>query len=80
VGPRAGLEPVVKRKYPSACRESNRGRPVRSLVTILTELPRLTAPSITLFESFITVVRNILFQLFYIFLSENTVKWHQVQG
>jgi hypothetical protein len=42
VGPRAGLDAVVKRKIPSPCGEWNPGRSARSLVTILTELPRLT--------------------------------------
>jgi hypothetical protein len=40
VGPRAGLNAVAKRKIPSPCGESNSDRPVRSLVTILTELSR----------------------------------------
>jgi hypothetical protein len=31
---------VAKRKVPSFCLESKPGRPARSLVTILTELPR----------------------------------------
>jgi hypothetical protein len=38
VGRRAGLDAVAKRKIPSPCRESNLGRPVRSLVGILSEL------------------------------------------
>jgi hypothetical protein len=41
VDPRAGLDAVARRKNPSPCRESNAGRPARSLVTILTELPLL---------------------------------------
>jgi hypothetical protein len=41
MGHRAGLEAVEKRKIPIPCRESNPGRPPRSLVTILTELFRL---------------------------------------
>jgi hypothetical protein len=41
VGPRAFLDAVVKRKIPSPCRESNRSRPARSPLTILTELSRL---------------------------------------
>jgi hypothetical protein len=41
VGPRAGLDAVAKRKTLYPCRDSNPGRPVRSLVTILTELSRL---------------------------------------
>jgi hypothetical protein len=41
VGPRAALDAVGKRRNPSPFRESNPGRPVRSLVTILTELTRL---------------------------------------
>jgi hypothetical protein len=40
VGPRAGLDAVTKSKNPSACQESNPGRPAHSLVTILTELLR----------------------------------------
>jgi hypothetical protein len=41
VGPRAALDAVMKRKNPCSCREYNSSRPTRSLVTILTELPRL---------------------------------------
>jgi hypothetical protein len=41
VGSRAGLSAVVKRGNPCRCWESNRGRPDRSRVTILTELSRL---------------------------------------
>jgi hypothetical protein len=41
VGHRAGLDTVAERRNPSPCRESNPIRPVRSLVTILTELSRL---------------------------------------
>jgi hypothetical protein len=33
VGPRAGLDAVVKRKNPRTCRKSNPGLPARSLVT-----------------------------------------------
>jgi hypothetical protein len=42
VGPRAGLDEVMKRKksLPSPYRESNPGCPTRSLVSILTELLR----------------------------------------
>jgi hypothetical protein len=38
VVPRAGLDAVMKRKksLPYPCRESNAGRPARSLVTIMT--------------------------------------------
>jgi len=38
VVPRAGLDAVMKRKksLPCPCRESNAGRPARSLVTIMT--------------------------------------------
>jgi hypothetical protein len=39
MGPRTGLDVTAKRKHPSPCRESNPGRPFRSLVTIPTELP-----------------------------------------
>jgi hypothetical protein len=41
VGPRVGLDALVKGKYSSPCRESNPGLPARSIVTVLTELPRL---------------------------------------
>jgi len=43
VRPKAALEAVAKRKksHIAPCRESNSGRPYRSLVSILTELPRL---------------------------------------
>jgi len=40
-GPRAGVDPVARRKNPSHCRESNFGRPARSLVTIMPELLQL---------------------------------------
>jgi hypothetical protein len=40
VGHRVGLGAVVRRENPISCCESNLGRPARSLVTILTELPR----------------------------------------
>jgi len=42
VGPIAGLDAVVKRNesHHCSCRESNSGRPARSLVSTLTELPR----------------------------------------
>jgi len=49
VGPRAGQDAVMKRKkkhYNCPCRELSSGRPIRSLVTVLTELP----PFITLTE------------------------------
>jgi hypothetical protein len=40
---RTGLDGVAKRRYPiiAPSRESNAGRPVRGLVSILTEAPRL---------------------------------------
>jgi hypothetical protein len=38
VGPRDGPETTAKRKNPFPCRESNPERPVRSLITLLTEL------------------------------------------
>jgi hypothetical protein len=41
VGPRVGLDAATKRKNPCPCRELNHNRPARSLVTILTGLPRL---------------------------------------
>jgi len=37
VGPRAGLDAEAKRKILSPCRESNSGRPARSLVGIKAE-------------------------------------------
>jgi len=41
VGPRPGLNAAAKRKvsHLSLCQESNSGRPARSLVTVLNELP-----------------------------------------
>jgi hypothetical protein len=42
MGPRAGLDVVANGKIPISCWESNPHRPTRSLVTILTELSRLT--------------------------------------
>jgi hypothetical protein len=39
VGPRPSLDAVTKRKYTRSYQESNSGRPARSLVTVLTELP-----------------------------------------
>jgi hypothetical protein len=39
VGPRVGLDVVAKRIFLVHYRKSNPGRPVRSLVTIPTELP-----------------------------------------
>jgi hypothetical protein len=41
VGTRAGLDAVTRRKNPSPCGGSNKGRPGCSLSTILTELPRI---------------------------------------
>jgi len=38
VGPRVGLDAVARRKILSLCRETNRGDPARSLVSMLTEL------------------------------------------
>jgi hypothetical protein len=38
-GPRAGLDEVVKRKISFPSRESNRGRPARSIVTTLRKYP-----------------------------------------
>jgi len=35
VGPRAGLNAVAMREIPCSSRESNPGRPIRSLVTML---------------------------------------------
>jgi hypothetical protein len=46
VDPRAGLDSVAKRRiFTSPCRELTRGRPTRSLVAILTELPQLSKMS-----------------------------------
>jgi len=42
VGPRDGLATVLKRKYPCLCRELSPFRPVRSLVSVLTEWARYT--------------------------------------
>jgi len=45
MGTRVGVDAVAKRKNPCICRESNPGSPVRSRVTVLTELHRpLTMP------------------------------------
>jgi len=41
MGPRASLEAVAKRKIPCPRRESNAGRPARSLVAMLTEFSRI---------------------------------------
>jgi len=43
VGPRPGLDPVARKTNSHHCasHELNHGRPARSLVTILTELPQL---------------------------------------
>jgi hypothetical protein len=38
VGPRAGLEAVAERKYPFFWQEWSPGRPVRSTITILSNL------------------------------------------
>jgi len=38
VSPRGGLDAVGRREDPCSCRESNPGRPARSLITTLTEL------------------------------------------
>jgi hypothetical protein len=40
VCPRAGLDAVAKKRNPCPCRESSPGRWARSLVTVLTGLPR----------------------------------------
>jgi hypothetical protein len=42
VGHGVDLDAVTKRKKSCHCRESNQGRPVRSVVTILTELSWLS--------------------------------------
>jgi len=42
MGLRVGLNAVARINYPSPCRESNPGRPVRYEVIILTELPKLS--------------------------------------
>jgi hypothetical protein len=41
MGPKPGLDAVAKKEIPIPCRESNPSRPVRSLVTVLTEPSRL---------------------------------------
>jgi len=41
MGTRAGLDKVVRTLNSSLCRELKAGRPGRSLVTILTELPQI---------------------------------------
>jgi len=50
VGPRAGPDAMVKRKILCPCRESNPGRPARSLVTVLTELRRLPCAGVCVLE------------------------------
>jgi len=42
VGLRAGLDAVAKRKHPCTFRGSNSGQQTRSLVIILSELPRVS--------------------------------------
>jgi hypothetical protein len=42
MGPRFGLDAVVRGEIPSLCRETNPGCPACSLVPILAELPRCT--------------------------------------
>jgi hypothetical protein len=44
VGPRAGLNAVVKRRIPSPCREWKTSPLARRIITILTELPRFVCP------------------------------------
>jgi hypothetical protein len=41
VGPGVGLGAVAKRKYPNLRRQSNCGRPTRSLITAMSEVARL---------------------------------------
>jgi len=41
VGHRAGLDAMARSKNPTPYQESNPNRPVRSLVTIMTDLPRI---------------------------------------
>jgi hypothetical protein len=60
VGPRAGLDASVKRKCLTLCRESNPGRPAPSLVTILTELPRLPLLKINRIEIMKLVIMTLL--------------------
>jgi hypothetical protein len=55
VTPRAGLDAVARRKYPSTCWESNPSRLARSSVTTLAELPRLSK---FLYDTFITILFN----------------------
>jgi hypothetical protein len=52
VDPRAGLDAVGRRKYPKPSRGSNAGRPARSLVAILPELPILSNVNIMSIEVF----------------------------
>jgi len=54
VSPRAGLD-AVTRKIPSLCQEWNPGHPARSVVTIMTGLPRLL----------VTISIRLLINLFY---------------
>jgi len=51
MGPRVRLDAVAKRKNPSRYREMNLGCSVRSLVTILSELPRLVHYNISIEKS-----------------------------
>jgi len=45
VGPGAGLNVVQKKRNPCPCRESNPGRPARSLVIVLTEISWFVCPT-----------------------------------
>jgi hypothetical protein len=49
VDPRASLDAATKRKVPLPYRESKSGRSARSLVTILTELPRVLTQTLVTF-------------------------------
>jgi len=40
IGPRAGLDTVTKRRNPYLCRVLNSCRPARSLLSIMTEIPK----------------------------------------
>jgi hypothetical protein len=59
VGRRAGMDKMESRKSLCPCRESNACRSVRSLVTILTELPRFLKMNILVINGYIvTTVRQ----------------------
>jgi hypothetical protein len=57
VGLRAGLDAVARRKIAGPCWELNPSLVVRSLVTTLTELPRLTSKCQGLIPNYIRIFR-----------------------